>query len=84
MAIDVGRQAVARPSRPSAQQELNLVCGSVRMVASGGARRVTHVGVYHAEQILPRAQAEGRRVGIVVRATWRGRKGCDIMVEPIG
>ncbi len=60
------------------------MCGSVRMVASGGARRVTHVGLYHVEQILPAVQAEGRRLGIAVRGTWRGSGGCDITVEPIG
>jgi hypothetical protein len=54
------------------------------MVAAGGARRITHVGMRHADRILPSAQAEGRRLGIVVRAIWLGRAGCDITVEPIG
>jgi hypothetical protein len=84
MAIQAAPEPGARSARTSAQQELSLLCSSVGMVAAGGARRVTHVGLRHAERILPSAQAEGRRLGIVVRAIWRGRAGCDITVEPIG
>jgi hypothetical protein len=84
MAIQAAPPPGAYAARTSAQQELSLVCSSVRMVAAGGARRITHVGMRHADRILPSAQAEGRRLGIVVRAIWLGRAGCDITVEPIG
>jgi hypothetical protein len=79
------------PDRPqpadgrSPGRELNLVCSSVSLVATGGARRVTHVGLSFATEILADAQAYGREHGVIVRGQWReAGPGCDIVVEPIG
>jgi hypothetical protein len=71
------------PSWPSPERELGLVCSSVRLVAAGGARRVTHVGLGFASRILADAQAFGQAQGVVVRAR-PAQPGWDIVVEPIG
>ena len=72
-----------RVARVSPERELSFVCTSVGLVAAGGARRVTHVGLEHAVVILAEAQAFGRARGVVVRAQpVTGR--VDLVVEPIG
>jgi hypothetical protein len=68
---------------PSPERELRLVCSSVSLVATGGARRVTHVGLGFAARILADAQAFGRTQGVNVRARPAVPRW-DIVVEPIG
>jgi len=64
--------------------ELSLVRSSVTLVADGVARRVTHVGLGCAPEILGDAQAYGHEHGVIVRGRWRDPGlGCDIVVETI-
>lgn len=65
------------------ERELRLVCSSVRLVAAGDARRVTHVGLGFASRILADAEAFGRARGVIVRAR-PAQFRSDIVVEPIG
>jgi len=66
------------------EHELDLVQGAIALVTRGDARRVSLV-VHNGTAILPVAQAEGRRRGVIVRAAWHsGRADCDLIVEPIG
>ena len=70
--------------RTQIEHEFDLVRGAIAMVTSGEARRVSLV-VQNGSLLLPNAQAEGRRCGVIVRAAWHGgRAECDLIVEPIG
>jgi hypothetical protein len=69
----------------AAAGELGLIRSSIALVAAGAARRVTHVGLGFAPEILAEAQAYGHEHGVIVRCRWREPgPGCDIVVEPIG
>jgi hypothetical protein len=78
-----------RPGRTAArgtlEHEISLVNGSIALLASGGAVRVTLTGLRFGERILPTAQISARTLGVVVRPLWRpAGAGCDIAVEPRG
>ncbi len=83
MALITADESPLSIAQPSPERELRLVCSSVSLVAAGGARRVTHVGLGFAARILPDAQAFGRAEGVVVRARPASPRW-DIVVEPIG
>lgn len=76
-----------RPGRSAArgtlEHEISLINGSIALLASGGAARVTLTGLRFGERILPTAQISARALGVVVRPLWRASgAGCDIAVEP--
>jgi hypothetical protein len=85
MAISVVPEPAVPRDGSSSREELGLICSAVILVATGVARRVTHVGLGCAPEILADAQAYGREHGVIVRGRWREPgPGCDIIVEPIG
>lgn len=79
--------ATALPAPPPARRiddELALVRASVELIASGGARRATVIGLQFGLHILPEAQTLGRARGVLVRGLWNpAAPGPDIAVEPI-
>ncbi len=78
-AIRLGRAA----ARGTLAHEISLINGSIALLASGGADRVTLTGLRFGERILPSAQVAARPLGVVVRPLWRASgAGCDIAVEP--
>jgi len=83
MAMPLALDSPLRVTRVSPERELSFVCSSIGLVASAGARRVTHVGLDHAVVILAEAQAFARAQGMVVRAQ-PGMGRVDLVVEPIG
>lgn len=83
MAMPLADEPSLPAAAPSPERELRLVCSSVSLVAAGGARRVTHVGLTFASRILADAEAFGRTRGVIVRAR-RAAPRWDIVVEPIG
>ena len=78
---------VPRAARVSARdlaRSLDLVRSAIDLIASGGADRVTLVGLRGAERVLPQAQALSEAAGLFARATWReDTEGCDIVVEDL-
>lgn len=72
----------ASPSR-GLDHERDLVRSSLTLLETGGASRVTVVGLRFAERILPEMRSAAGAQGIALRATPRRRRW-DIVVEPIG
>lgn len=56
---------------------------SLTLLGTGGASRVTVVGLRFAERILPEMRSAAGAQGIALRAT-RHRRSWDIVLEPIG
>jgi hypothetical protein len=65
------------------EHELALVRSAIALLANGGARRVTLVGLSHGAEILPEVRAEARAHGMILRSIQR-RAGCDLAIEPAG
>lgn len=65
------------------EHELALVRSALALLANGGARRVTLVGLSHAAEILPEVRARARAHGMILRPIQR-QAGCDIAIEPAG
>jgi hypothetical protein len=63
--------------------ELALVRSAIALLGSGGARRVTLVGLHHAAELLPEVQPLAWSDGLLVRLFWRP-SGCDISIGPAG
>jgi len=69
-------------ARGTLEHEISLINGSIALLASGGAARVTLTGLRYGERILPTAQLSASELGVVVRPLWRSPDGgCDIAVE---
>jgi hypothetical protein len=69
---------------PDLEHELNLVRGAIDLITSGGATRVTLIGLQSAERLLPRAQVLGHEQAVTVRAQWHDdRGGCDLAIEAL-
>jgi hypothetical protein len=65
--------------------ELSLVGGAVRLVAGGGAPRVTVIGLRGGALLVTLALAMGAAAGVLVRARWWPTgEAVDIVVEPHG
>jgi hypothetical protein len=82
MATSSAQPLAPRVLRAEHDHELQLVEAAIALVATGGARRATLV-LRHGVVILAEAQAAARPSGVVVRALWRPKSGCDIVVEPV-
>lgn len=65
------------------EHELALVRSALALLANGGARRITLVGLSHAAEILPEVRARARAHGMILRPIQR-QAGCDIAIEPAG
>jgi hypothetical protein len=64
--------------------ELELVRGAISVVASGGARRVTLVGMERVDRLLTGAQALAHGCGVTLRPVRReAGVGWDVAVEPL-
>ena len=76
---------VGAPSEEeTVEYELELVRGAIAVVASGGARRVTLVGMEAVDHLLPGAQALAQGRGVTVHPVRREVGiGWDIAVEPL-
>jgi hypothetical protein len=80
-------EAVATPRLAGASdadlaRNLDLVRAAIDLIASGGADRITLVGLADSAKVLPKAQALSRSAGLQARADWHpGDDGCDITVE---
>jgi hypothetical protein len=73
----------SREIRPD-DQDLHLVRSAIDLIAAGGARRVTLVGIRGAERLLPRAQALSAEAGLSARGIWQpDGLSCDIAVEDV-
>jgi hypothetical protein len=63
-------------------RNLQLVRAAIDLIASGGANRVTLVGLRGAERTLPGAQSLSLAAGLRARAAWHASDdGCDITLE---
>jgi hypothetical protein len=63
-------------------RNLGLVRAAIDLIASGGAERITLVGLTSSARVLPEAQALSHAAGLQARAEWHpGDDGCDITVE---
>jgi hypothetical protein len=63
-------------------RNLDLVRAAIDLIASGGAERITLVGLADSARVLPKAQALSHAAGLRARAEWHpGDDGCDIAVE---
>jgi len=74
--------AEAPDAYPDAEHQLDLVRSAIALLASGGARRVTLVGLTLTESTLREASALARAGGMLLR-TAHGI-GSDITVEASG
>jgi hypothetical protein len=80
----VADRPVEIAAESSTKRELDLVRASIALVADGGARRVTHVRLRHAEEVARNAVADGGEAGVIVRTVWHGPQvGYDVVVESI-
>lgn len=71
-----------KPATGRLDQELEMVRGGVRMVATGGATRVLVCGLRFGEQVAASLRPEARRAGVALDPLWRlDEHGCDIRVE---
>ena len=65
------------------EHEFDLIQSAVAMLAAGGARRVTLVGMPFDERALSEAGLMVRASGMVMRAE-KGQAGFDVTVEASG
>ena len=76
--------AGATSEEDTVDYELELVRGAIAVVAGGGARRVTLVGMQGVDHLLPGAQALAQGRGVTVRPVRReAGVGWDVAVEPL-
>ena len=68
---------------PDLEHEFDLIRSAVALLASGGARRVTLVGLPLDSQALREIRSLVRANGMAMRAV-TGNVGCDITVEASG
>ena len=68
---------------PDLEHEFDLVRSAVALLAAGGARRVTLVGLPLDDEALREIGSLVRANGMVMRAV-AGHVGCDITVEASG
>jgi hypothetical protein len=71
------------PTRRQLRQELDLVEGTIRLVAAGGATRVRIGALTFGEALLERARRMGDPIGVRVTPEWTASDGGGIglMVE---
>lgn len=69
--------------QPDFEHQLDLVRSAVALLASGGARRVTLVGLDLDSQALREIGSLVRANGMAMRAV-PGHVGCDVTVEASG
>jgi hypothetical protein len=72
-----------RGNEQKLEHEFDLIRSAVALLAAGGARRVTLVGMSMDEQALREAGFMVRASGMVMRAE-RGQAGFDVTVEASG
>jgi len=63
------------------EHEEHLLRSSIALLAAGGARRVTLIGLTFGERMLPEAAPAAKKAGMVLRPI-RSATRCDITVEP--
>ena len=68
---------------PDLEHEVDLIRSAVALLASGGARRVTLVGLPLDSQALREIGSLVRANGMAMRAV-TGHVGCDITIEASG
>ncbi len=72
------------PAIRGIEHELDLVRSAIGMVASGGAPRVSLVGLRLGEQLLGQARQMALQAGVRIVPLWRSDEaGLDIAVERI-
>jgi hypothetical protein len=65
------------------QHEFDLIRSAVALIAAGGARRVTLIGLPLDSQALRKIGSHVRASGMAMRVV-TGKVGCDITVEASG
>ncbi len=83
MQSPISGAAAAPDTSSDADHQLDLVRSSIALLASGGARRVTLVGLALTEQALREMSALARASGMLLRTAPHGI-GSDITVEASG
>jgi hypothetical protein len=69
----------------TAEHELTLVAGAVRLVATGGAPRVVVVGLRGGAAVYVQARAAATRAGVLVSIQpWESGEAADLVVERDG
>ena len=76
----VGARGIPIHDQSGLEHEFDLIRSAVALLASGGARRVTLVGLPLDEDALRDAGTLVRAGGMVMRAV-PGQIGCDVTVE---
>ena len=75
----------ARAVEGQLEREMELVIAAIRMVAAGGAPRVTVGGLRLGDQILDAARDMARQAGVRIVPRWTtDESGVDIAVERVG
>jgi len=83
MSSAAGALEVQQDSPPDLEHEFDLIRSAVALLAAGGARRVTLVGLALDAEALREAGSLVRASGMSMRAV-AGQIGCDITVEASG
>ena len=73
----------SRDAAPETEHQLDLIRSAVALLAAGGARRVTLIGLTLDSQSLSEVGSLVRSNGMAMRVV-PGHIGCDITVEAIG
>ncbi len=78
-----GALGLPRQGQPDLEHELDLIRGAIGLLAMGGARRVTLVGLPLDSETLREVDSLVRASGMVMRAV-PGPGGSDVTVEASG
>ena len=73
----------SQPAEPDSEHQLDLIRSAVALLAAGGARRVTLIGLTLDSQSLSEVGSLVRGNGMAMRVV-PGHVGCDITVEAVG
>jgi hypothetical protein len=83
MASQMGAADLSRASAPNEEHQLDLIRSAVALLAAGGARRVTLIGLTLDSQSLSEVGSLVRGNGMAMRAM-PGHVGYDITIEASG
>jgi hypothetical protein len=73
----------SQPAEPDSEHQLDLIRSAVALLAAGGARRVTLIGITLDTQSLREVGSHVRANGMAMRVV-AGHVGSDITVEASG
>ena len=74
------RVRLSGASGPGVNHERRLLLGAIQLIASGGAPRVTLVGLQSAERLLAQAHSLEMNNGVRIRGDWTDG-ACELTVE---